>query len=173
MAEEGSAQGAPDGAAEPQGEGARQQAEGAQAEPQGTDWKAQARKWEARAKKSEADAKAYQALKAQSKSVEERLAEIERRNAKLEADAERAATVRRVAKATGATVDFVSRVGGSDEDEIAENVKALMQAVAPKGGAPRLQGIGPFPKGAAGSKRTARDSFDEFFDKSLAGGSGR
>lgn len=83
-----------------------------QAEPEKTDWKAEARKWESRAKKNSEAAAELDALKKAQMSETERLqaelAEAKAQAAAYEAEQQRTADAREVAKATGVPVELLS-----------------------------------------------------------------
>lgn len=94
------------------------------------------REWEKRAKSNRDKAKAYDEAEAGKKTVEERLAALEGENANLKAAAERAETVKAVAKETGVPEAVVAALNGADAEQLAEQAKAVAEALKGKGGAP-------------------------------------
>lgn len=94
------------------------------------------REWEKRAKSNRDKAKAYDEAEAGKKTVEERLAALEGENASLKAAAERAETIKAVAKETGVPESVVAALNGADAEALTEQAKAIAEAMKPKGGAP-------------------------------------
>ncbi len=111
------------------------------------------REWEKRAKANRDKAKAYDEAEAGKKTVEERLAALEGENANLKAAAERAETVKAVAKQTGVPESVVAALNGADAGQLAEQAKAIAEAMKPKGGAPVAPEAGKKPEPGKPSKK--------------------
>lgn len=98
---------------------------------------AQSRKWEERAKSNSAAAKRLSELEDASKTDAERLAEATKRAEEAEArvadyerKAERAGIVAKVAADKGVDADWLSRMSGDTEEEVAANADYLLSKIS-------------------------------------------
>lgn len=113
-------------------------------------WKAQSRKQESRAKTNAGAAKDLEEANTQIAGLSERIAAIEGENATLKANAERAAVVSKVAKATGVAESIVSSLAANDEKGLTAAATAIAEAYKTPGGAPNVSNAGKFPKDDGG-----------------------
>lgn len=124
---------------------------------------AEADKWKAMSRKNEGKAKANADAADQLADLSQRLAAIEGENAALKEQAERAALVARVAKATGLDASIVGALNGADEETLTRQATAIA-SLGPKG-APTAPEAGRFPNEP--NKKTNAQLFAETIDAML------
>ena len=154
--------------AEEANEGQSGQPEGTGGESAQTDWEAKyraamahSRDWEKKAKENQGAADELEKLKAENLSelekAQKRAEAAEDEAARLKADRERADAVSQVADESNVPVEFVSMLSGKDADELAGQVKRILE-ILPAYPARTDDG------GTGGASKKKKDNADRFFD---------